>query len=74
MDGNGKIDFEEFLILFKFKENQKLEAESENQKDKQLLDFFDKDKTGFLSPNEWMEVLSLLFRKKYERSLLARYY
>ena len=56
MDGNGTIDFEEFLLLFKFKEKPKPEYESNNHKDKQLLDLFDKDKTGFLSPNEWMEV------------------
>ena len=52
VDGNGTIDFEEFLLLFKSQTKAK-EAKDPDQK---LMEIFDIDGTGYLSPSEWIQV------------------
>ena len=54
LDGNGSVDFEEFLMLFKFK--QYLGKEEEETSTKKMFDMFDKDQTGYLSVEEWLQV------------------
>ena len=54
LDGNGSVDFEEFLMLFKFK--QYLGKKEEETSTKKMFDMFDKDQTGFLSVEEWLQV------------------
>ena len=55
VDGNGTIDFEEFLLLFKYKNS--LGKSEKKSEDTRLFDMFDKDGTGFLSPSEWLLVM-----------------
>ena len=62
VDGNGTIDFEEFLLLFKSKGSQ-TKAEAKEAKtatskdpDQKLMEIFDIDGTGYLSPSEWIQV------------------
>ena len=57
VDGNGTIDFEEFLLLFKSKAKAK-EAKTATSKDpdQKLMEIFDIDGTGYLSPSEWIQV------------------
>ena len=53
LDGNGSVDFEEFLMLFKFKQYLGKEEETSTKK---MFDMFDKDQTGYLSVEEWLQV------------------
>ena len=75
-DGNGRIDFEEFLKLFKMvsnKEKDKTDDNNETQEDPivdddrrqslQLLKLFDKDGDGSLSVSEWQTVLNRMGMK-----------
>ena len=55
MDGDGSVDFEEFLLLFKFKQYL---GEGEDKQTKKMFDMFDKDQTGYLSVDEWLQVIS----------------
>ena len=55
VDGNGSVDFEEFLLLFKFKQYL---GEEEDKQTKKMFDMFDKDQTGYLSVDEWLQVIS----------------
>ena len=57
LDGNGSVDFEEFLMIFKFKQYlEKEEEETESASTKKMFDMFDKDQTGYLSVEEWLQV------------------
>ena len=58
VDGNGTIDFEEFLLLFKAKAKEAKEAKTATSKDpdQKLMEIFDIDGTGYLSPSEWIQV------------------
>ena len=60
VDGNGTIDFEEFLLLFKSKGSQAKakakEAKEAKDPDQKLMEVFDIDGTGYLSPSEWIQV------------------
>ena len=60
VDGNGTIDFEEFLLLFKSKgpKAKAKEAKTATSKDpdQKLMEIFDIDGTGYLSPSEWIQV------------------
>ena len=59
VDGNGSVDFEEFLILFKFKQYLGKEEETVSSSTKKMFDMFDKDQTGYLSVDEWLQVCNL---------------
>ena len=60
VDGNGTIDFEEFLLLFKSKGSQtKAKAKEAKDPDQKLMEIFDIDGTGYLSPSEWIQVCSV---------------
>ena len=54
-DGNGKIDFEEFLKLMKHRE-KKTAAEKTVDPNNQIFQMFDKDGSGLLSTSEWIAV------------------
>ena len=61
VDGNGTIDFEEFLLLFKFKQplpcEKKTTRENEDlEVNEKIMRMFDQDGSGFLSPTEWLQV------------------
>lgn len=56
VDGNGSVDFEEFLMLFKFKQYLGQEEETDLSSTKKMFDMFDKDHTGYLSVDEWLQV------------------
>ena len=86
-DGNGRIDFEEFLKLFalvsnkgKEKGNNKEESQEdrvvdeERRKSLQLLKMFDEDGDGQLSVSEWQKVLNRMGMKcnKKEATALFR--
>ena len=80
-DGNGKIDFEEFLKLFslvKSNTDEKKESQEdpgfdeERRKSLKLLKMFDTDGDGQLSISEWQTVLSRMGMKlssKEEKAL-----
>ncbi|XP_072991807.1 calmodulin-1-like [Typha latifolia] len=53
MDGNGTIDFEEFLNLMA----KKMKETDADEELKEAFDVFDKDKNGFISPSELRSVL-----------------
>ena len=55
MKSSPTVDFEEFLLLFKFKQylDQK---EDSSDSTKKMFDLFDKDQTGYLSAEEWLQV------------------
>lgn len=50
------MDFEEFLMLFKFKQYLGQEEETDLSSTKKMFDMFDKDHTGYLSVDEWLQV------------------
>ena len=56
LDGNGSVDFEEFLMLFKFKQYLEKEEDADSSSTKKMFDMFDKDQTGYLSVEEWLQV------------------
>ena len=57
VDGNGTIDFEEFLLLFKSKAKAKeVKTATSKDPDQKLMEIFDIDGTGYLSPSEWIQV------------------
>ena len=62
VDGNGTIDFEEFLLLFKFKQPRHCVDNEDTQKsedpgaNERIMKMFDQDGSGFLSPQEWLQV------------------
>ena len=56
LDGNGSVDFEEFLMLFKFKQYLEKEKDADSSSTKKMFDMFDKDQTGYLSVEEWLQV------------------
>ena len=65
VDGNGTIDFEEFLLLFKSngpqaeakaKETKEANTATSKDPDQKLMEIFDIDGTGYLSPSEWIQV------------------
>eukprot|EP00092_Neocalanus_flemingeri_P015728 GFUD01017026.1.p1 GENE.GFUD01017026.1~~GFUD01017026.1.p1 ORF type:complete len:166 (-),score=59.46 GFUD01017026.1:227-724(-) len=58
-DGNGKVDFEEFLKLMKHKQKKTATKESEDP-NMQIFQMFDKDGSGSLSSQEWLEVMNLM--------------
>ena len=66
VDGNGTIDFEEFLLLFKFKQPRPCEKENTREESEDLeanekiMRMFDQDNSGFLSPREWLHVRGLI--------------
>jgi calmodulin len=75
-DGNGRIDFEEFLKLYKMvsnKDTDKAKDNNETQEEPivdedrrqslQLLKLFDKDGDGSLSVSEWQTVLKRMGMK-----------
>ena len=74
-DGNGRIDFEEFLKLFllvnkgkKKKDNdeeidERPEFDEERRKSLKLMKIFDTDGDGMLSISEWQNVLSRMGMK-----------
>ncbi|XP_072971799.1 calmodulin-1-like [Typha angustifolia] len=53
VDGNGTIDFEEFLNLMA----KKMKETDADEELKEAFDVFDKDKNGFISPSELRSVL-----------------
>ena len=53
-DGDGEINFEEFLTMLAKKEN------SENDEIKAAFEIFDKDQDGFISPTELRTVMESL--------------
>ena len=65
VDGNGTIDFEEFLLLFKFKQPRPCEKENTRESEdleanEKIMRMFDQDGSGFLSPREWLQVRGLI--------------
>ena len=65
VDGNGTIDFEEFLLLFKSKgpqakakakEAKEAKTATSKDPDQKLMEIFDIDGTGYLSPSEWIQI------------------
>ena len=83
-DGNGRIDFEEFLKLYKLvnnKDKDKTEDNKETHEDSsideerrkslQLLKLFDKDGDGSLSVAEWQTVLDRMGMKCTPREAQA---
>ena len=59
MKSSTKVDFEEFLLLFKFKQYLDNKKEDSSDSTKKMFDLFDKDQTGYLSADEWLEVLNI---------------
>ena len=83
-DGNGRIDFEEFLKLFKLVSNKDTDKtedtketpedpsiDEERRKSLQLLKLFDKDGDGSLSVAEWQTVLNRMGMKCNPREAQA---
>ena len=58
-DGNGKVDFEEFLKLVRHKE-KKAASDKCSDPDLEIFKMFDKDGSGSLSSNEWLSVRKIL--------------
>ena len=58
-DGNGKVDFEEFLKLVRQKE-KKAALYKSSDPDLEIFKMFDKDGSGSLSSNEWLTVRKIL--------------
>jgi Ca2+-binding EF-hand superfamily protein len=54
-DGNGRVDFEEFLHLVQ----QRREVKAD-QPELEMFRLFDRDGSGSLSPGEWGQVLGLM--------------
>ena len=61
-DGNGKVDFEEFLKLVRHRE-KKAGSDKFSDADLEIFKMFDKDGSGSLSPNEWLSVRKILYKK-----------
>ena len=50
------MDFEEFLLLFKFKQYLGKKEGDSSDSYKKMFDMFDKDQSGYLSVEEWIQV------------------
>ena len=55
-DGNGKVDFEEFLKLIRKKQKYASNPEESDDPNLQIFKMFDKDGSGSLSASEWLSV------------------
>ena len=55
-DGNGKVDFEEFLKLIRKRGEQDSGEESKADPNLRIFKMFDKDGSGSLSQKEWLSV------------------
>jgi len=58
-DGNGKVDFEEFLDLVRNKKNEdgSVTEVDGSEKSKEIFRLLDKDGDGSLSVDEWEQVV-----------------
>merc|ERR1711874_829440 len=59
-DGNGKVDFEEFLKLIRNKQKYAPDQEESDDPNLQIFKMFDKDGSGSLSASEWLSVMNLM--------------
>jgi len=62
-DGNGTLDFEEFLVMMAKKQIQMQNAEDNEEELKEAFKVFDKDNNGYISAAELRHVMTNLGEK-----------